>query len=254
MSGPLPLGWVQLVVAAGLVVVAVALARAWRVGVSGALSWGAVRAVAQLLAVGYVLRWIFEARSFAWVLGAFAVMLGVAAWTASRRPSRRIPGLLPLTAAALAVGAGATTLAVTALVVRADPWWAPRYFLPLAGMIAGNAMNAAALAAERLQAELGSRRDEVEEILALGATPRQAAAPAVRAATRAALVPTINAMLTVGIVSLPGMMTGQMVAGADPGTAARYQILVTFMLATAATVSAVMLAAMASRRFFTAAW
>ena len=252
MTGAVPLGWLALLTAAGLVVVSAALLRAWRVGNELDFVWGAVRTVAQLLAVGFVLRWIFDAAAVIWVGLAFAVMLSAASVTASRRVE--VPGLLGISALSLAIGSGLTTLAVTALVVRADPWWAPRYFLPLAGMIVGNAMNAAALAADRLHAEMRARRDLIEELLALGATPRQAGAGAVRAALRAALLPTVNAMLTVGLVSLPGMMTGQMVAGADPEAAARYQIVVMFMLTSATTVSAMILAGLVRRRFFNAAW
>lgn len=251
---PIELGATNLLTGAALVVISAALLWALRVGNQLELVWGAVRTVAQLLAVGYVLRWIFESDAVWWVLAAFAVMLAVASWTASRRTERPMPGLLGTSAIALAVGSGATTFAVTALVVRADPWWDPRYFLPLAGMIVGNAMNAAALASERLHAEVRGRRAEIEELLALGASPRQASAAAVRAATRAGLVPTINAMMTVGLVSLPGMMTGQMIAGAEPTTAARYQIVVMFMLAAATTIAAVLLAGLMARRFFTAAW
>jgi putative ABC transport system permease protein len=114
-------------------------------------------------------------------------------------------------------------------------------------------MNAAALTAERLQSEIALREREIEELLSLAATPRQAVAPALRAAIRASLIPTINSMLTVGLVALPGMMTGQMVAGADPNIAARYQIVVMFMLAAATTVSAVLLGALMYGRFFTTA-
>lgn len=254
MSGPIPLSAEQLVAGAALVVCAIALLRALRVGNETDFVWGAIRTVAQLLLVGYVLRWIFDARALIWVALAFAVMLSAAAWTASRRTRRPVPGLLGISGLALALGSGLTTFAVTALIVRADPWWDPRYFLPLAGMIIGNAMNAAALAAERLQAEISGRRGEIEEILALGGSPRQATAEALRTSLRAALVPTVNAMLTVGLVSLPGMMTGQMIAGAEPTTAARYQIVVMFMLTSATTISAIVLGLLLYRRFFTGAW
>lgn len=252
--GPLPLGPLQLVAAGALVVLSIALVRARRVGLEIDFAWGAARTTAQLLLVGFVLRRIFEADAIVWVLLAFAVMLAAASWTASRRPSEKIPGLLAVSAIALAVGAGITTFAVTAFVVRADPWWAPRYFLPLAGMIVGNAMNAAALTAERLQADIAAHTGEIDELLALGARPRRAIARHSRAAIRAGLVPTINAMLTVGLVSLPGMMTGQMVAGADPTIAARYQIVVMFMLTAATTISAILLAGLLANRFFTAHW
>jgi len=252
--GPLPLEWSHLLAAAALVAVAVGCTRTFRLGLEVDYLWAAARTVAQLLLVGYVLLWIFDQDAVAFVALAFAVMLGTATWTAARRVGYRVPGIFASTGFALSVGCGLTTFAVTALVVRADPWWAPRYFLPLAGMIVGNSMNAAALTAERLASEIASRERQIDELLALGASPRQAVAPALRAAMRAALIPTINSMLTVGLVALPGMMTGQMIAGADPNVAARYQIVVMFMLASATTISAVMLGAMLYGRFFTAAW
>lgn len=256
MTQPPELGLLQLLAAGALVVTSIALVQVFRLGLALDYTWAALRTTAQLLLVGYVLRWIFAEHAVGWVLAAFAVMLSAATWTAARRTTeaRRPSGLLARTGLALAVGSGLTTFAVTAFVVRADPWWEPRYFLPLAGMIVGNAMNAAALAAERLQSEISSRRREIEERLALAAAPRQAVRPALRSALRAALIPTVNSMLTVGLVSLPGMMTGQMVAGADPATAARYQIVVMFMLAAATTIAALLLGSLLYSRFFTDAW
>jgi putative ABC transport system permease protein len=180
--GPLPLDWLQLVAAASLIVVAIACARVFRLGLELDFAWATARTVAQLLLVGYVLLWIFEQDAAVYVALAFAVMLGTATWTASRRVERPVPGLLASSGIALAIGCGATTLAVTAFIVRADPWWSPRYLLPLAGMIVGNSMNAAALTAERLQSEIALREREIEELLSLAATPRQAVAPALRAA------------------------------------------------------------------------
>ncbi len=253
-GGPLPLEWSHLLAALALIVASIGAVRAFRVGLERDIAWGATRTVAQLLLVGYVLLWIFEQDVAVFVLLAFCIMLGTATWTATRRIKRPVPGMLSASAIALGLGCGATTFAVTAFVVRADPWWAPRYFLPLAGMIVGNAMNASALAAERLQSELTARQREVEELLALGGSPRQAVAPALRAAVRASLIPMINSMMTVGLVALPGMMTGQMVAGADPNVAARYQIVVMFMITCATTLAAVLLGATLSGRFFTDAW
>ncbi len=253
MNGPAALGPENLAVAAALVLLSIALTRAFHLGLTRHYLWASLRALVQLLLVGYVLRYILDARSPWLVLLAFGIMLAAAVWTAVGRGGRRVPGLLSATTAALALGAGATTIAVTAFVVRAVPWWSPRYSLPLAGMIIGNAMNAAALTAERLQAEVRLRRDEIEELLALGATARQAIEGALRASLRSALIPTINSMLVVGVVSLPGMMTGQIIAGADPIGAARYQIVVVFMLSASTAIAAVLLGALVYRRFFTEA-
>ena len=115
MSEPLPLGPAHLVAAAALVAVAVALVRVGRLGLERDYLWAATRTVAQLLLVGYVLRWIFAADALLWVLAAFAAMLAVASRTAAKRVKRPPPGLLSAAAIALAVGSGVTTFAVTAL-------------------------------------------------------------------------------------------------------------------------------------------
>jgi putative ABC transport system permease protein len=120
-------------------------------------------------------------------------------------------------------------------------------------MIVGNAMNAAALAADRLAGEMELRRAEVEAYLALGASSKHASREPVRRALRAALIPTVNSLMVVGIVALPGMMTGQIIAGASPLVAVRYQIVVMFMLASAVAASASIVTLWYRRTFFTAA-
>jgi len=248
------LSWQSLTMAGALVVLAIAVSRSFKLGLELDYVWASVRTVAQLLLVGHVLLWIFEQQQMLWVLLAFAVMLGAASITAARRGNRKLPGLLVSSGLAMTIGCGVTVVAVAVMVVRADPWWSPRYFLPLAGMIVGNSMNAAALTAERLVAEAVSRSSDIEELLALGATPRQASAGCMRVAIRAGMIPMINSMLTVGLVSIPGMMTGQMIAGADPSGAARYQILVMFMLAASTTMCAVILGTLLYRSLFNAQW
>jgi putative ABC transport system permease protein len=148
------------------------------------------------------------------------------------------------------IGSGLTLVYVGAVVVRMDPWYNPRYLIPLFGMIVGNAMNAAALAAERLDAEMRNRRTEVEAYLALGASAERAAREPVRRALVASLIPTINGLMVVGIVSLPGMMTGQILAGASPLLAVRYQIVVMFMLASSVAITSAAVTLWSRSRFF----
>jgi putative ABC transport system permease protein len=138
-------------------------------------------------------------------------------------------------------------------VLRLQNWHNPRYLIPLFGMITGNAMNGAALAAERLGSEMEARRAEVEAYLALGASPARASADAVRRALAAALIPSVNGLMVVGLVTLPGMMTGQILAGASPLLAVRYQIVVAFMLAGAVAATAAIVVLWYRKRFFTAA-
>src|SRR5262249_16118917 len=141
--------------------------------------------------------------------------------------------LVIITGVALLVASGVTLLYVSTLVVRVAPWYNPQYMIPLFGMIVGSAMNAAAIAAERLHREIMARRAEIEPYLALGPHAHHPSRPAVRQAMRASLIPTVNGLMVVGVVTLPGMMTGQILAGASPLLAIRYQIVVAFMQAAA---------------------
>jgi len=254
LSSPIiEISWVELVGAAGLILLAVGLARWQGTGMVGSLLVGGLRTVVQLIAVGYVLVYIFDINRWYWVVAALLVMTAVATREAVRRQDQRPAALYGITGTALLVGSGLTLFYVSAVVVQVEPWYNPRYLIPLFGMIVGNAMNAAALAAERLAAELSGRRGEVEAYLALGADSVEAAREAVRTAIRAALIPTVNSLMVVGIVALPGMMTGQILGGVSPLTAVRYQIVVMFMLAASVTLAAVMVTLGYRRRFFTAA-
>lgn len=257
-AGVIDVSWIDLALAFGLILVAVAVSRWRRLDLERGFLVGAVRAVVQLVAVGYILVYIFAANHWWLVLLALAVMLLSATSTAARRPRKaKAAGdrrtLWTIGGTSMLVGSGLTLAYVTQVILRVEPWYEPQYLIPLFGMIVGNAMNAAALGAERLGSELEARRGEVEAYLALGATPARAAAESERRAMTAALIPTINGLMTVGLVQLPGMMTGQILAGVSPVLAIRYQVVVMFMLAgaTALTTAAVVL--WYRRSFFTSA-
>ncbi|HEY0779463.1 MAG TPA: iron export ABC transporter permease subunit FetB [Gemmatirosa sp.] len=260
-AGPVDVPWPALALAAALVLVAVGIARWQRLGLARRFAVGAVRATVQLVAVGYLLTGLFAADRWWLVLLALAAMLAAATQTAASRP--KLAGeartgaargaLVQASGLALLLGAGLTLAYVDAVVLRVRPWYDARYLVPLFGMILGNAMNGAALAAERLASELQLRRGEVEAWLALGASPAQATAEAARQAMTAALLPAANALTVVGIVQLPGMMTGQILAGQSPLLAVRYQLVVVFMLAGATAATAWIVVQRYRAAFFTAA-
>ncbi len=250
---PIDISWMDLGFAAALVLVAAGIAAWQRVGLARGFLIGAVRAVVQLSIVGYVLVYLFAVRRWYLVLLALLVMLLAATKTATDRQKTNRRALAMIGGTAMLIGAGITLAYVDIAVVRVHPWYDPQYLIPLFGMIIGNAMNGAALAAERLTSEMTARRSEIEAYLALGGTPERASREAVRRAIGAALIPGVNGLMVVGLVALPGMMTGQILAGASPLLAIRYQIMVAFMLAGAVAITVVVVVLWFRRRFFTAA-
>ncbi len=210
-----------------------------------------IRLVVQLVLLGLVLEWVFSTDSVG-VVGVIAlIMLLVSAQTVGER--------LKGSGWALKVESFTALAIVTALVMaialkwglRNDPWYSPRVVVPLLGMVLGNSVTAIALAAERFHSDLNADRDLVELRLSLGATSRQAALPALRNAVRAALTPAINNMTIAGIVSIPGMTTGQILAGARVQDAIRYQILVYLAMTATITLTTLLLLRMRLGRYFT---
>ncbi len=177
--------------------------------------YAVARMLGQLLVIGYFLGYIFSANN-AWIIVAvLTVMVLASSWIALRTVEKQRKQLYLAVLISLLLG-GATTLAlVTQGVLQLQPWYQPRYMIPLAGMIFANAMNAISLAAERYHDETGRGADH---------------AAARNAAFRTALIPITNSLFAVGLVSLPGMMTGQILSGVDPLIAARYQIMVMAMI------------------------
>ena len=254
MKQVLDLSITDMLVSLSLVLAALVVSLRHGLALERTILWGVLRTVVQLAAVGYLVHAIFALDHPLPVMGLLIVMLLVAAWTAtSRQPFARLP-LYPLTLASLAFGAGVVIFLVVVVIVGARPWYDPRYMIPLGGMILGNAMNSTALGLERLERELRQGRRRVEAVLALGGSPAQAGAEAERQSIRAALIPMLNSMMVVGLVQLPGLMTGQILAGVDPLVAVRYQVLVMFMLLAGNALSTGVAVRHTRNRYFTAAW
>jgi len=249
-GGVVAIGWPQLLLASGFVVVTGLLGVWMQLGVTKDLAVATVRTYVQLLLLGLVLRWAFAANKWWWVVGILTIMTVAAARIIIKRAPDAPSGLFLAAVTSMAVTGITVTFAVTGLVVGAEPWYSPRYVIPIAGMVLGNSMNGIALSLERVFADLDARADEIRALTALGATPWEAAHPSIRAALRAGLIPAINSMAAAGIVFIPGMMTGQVLAGADPLEATKYQIVVMLMVAAAEIIGAVLAVLMSYRRRF----
>lgn len=236
--------------ALGLIVAAIALSSWQKLGLEGSLALAAGRTIAQLTVVGYFLGAVFAFKSPWAVLAVLGGMLVIAAIVARNRISQKIPRLLPLIAGSILVSTALTLTYTTLLIVQPQPWYDPQTIIPLAGIVLGNAMNGAAIAGDRLVSTLNSSQLEIETHLSLGATPQQAVAHYRRDAIKAGLIPTINSMMVVGLVTLPGIITGQLLGGANPIQAAAFQMLILFMLAFATLLTTILVTQGLLRQFF----
>lgn len=248
--GAIPLTSVDLAIACSLVLVVGAISVALRLDLERKLALASVRTVVQLLLVGYVLQWVFDVDRPLILFAIISLMVLAAGRAAVNRSSRDFRGAHWRAFITLTLSGLLTTFTVTGAVIGVEPWYQPQYVIPLLGMVLGNGLTAISLCIDSLLEALDDRRDLVEMELALGATAWEAATSHLSGAVRRGMIPIINSMMVVGIVSLPGMMTGQILAGADPLEAIKYQIVVMFMLAAATSLGCVMVALLLFRALF----
>lgn len=246
-----PISYLGLVIAAALVMIPALIAFVLRLGLLSRLAIASLRTVVQLALIGLVLTWVFAHRQWYWAAALVASMVINAGIAAVRRTERRFPGIWLSGLVAVTVSSVLTTFVVVEVVIGTPGWFEARYVIPLLGMVLGNALTGVSLCLDRLMADFAEKRDQIEGWLALGATRWEAARPHVRAAIGTGMIPMLNAMSVVGLVSLPGMMTGQIIAGAPPMQAVKYQIVVMFMLAAATSLAALLAGVAAYRRLVT---
>ena len=208
------ISWLGLLLAMVPTAIVIMIMARWSAGAKTGL-YATVRMLLQLLLIGYVLVYIFEADHPAIIVGVLVIMLAAASWISIRPVRNKQPHVFTDALLAISVSGVLTLALISQLVIGVEPWFSPRYVVPLAGMIFAGAMNAVSLAAERLQAETERGTAVVE---------------ARRIALQASLIPIINSLFAVGLVALPGMMTGQILSGVSPLIAAKYQIVVMSML------------------------
>lgn len=210
----------------------IALMWRWSFGVAKPL-YATARMLLQLALVGYVLVYIFDAESGFVIIGVLTVMLVAASWIALNPVPALRRELFVTSLLAISIGGGFTLLLITQGVLQLDPWYRPSYMIPLAGMIFSSSMTNISLALERFYAEIEKGCDALS---------------ARNIAFRAAMIPIVNSFFAVGLISLPGMMTGQILSGVSPLVAVRYQVMVMSMIFGAAGLSTIFVLAMQTRR------
>ncbi len=251
-SSVMDLPLANLAIAYVFVLLLLVLSKARGVGREKLILLATTRMTVQLTAMGFVLMFVFERPSWWITLLMLAVMLGFAVYNAAKRV--KIPmsrELKRLMAVCMVAGYLVTAGVFLFAVLRVEPWFDPQYCIPVSGMIVGNAMTGIALGAKKLCAGMREKRTMVENSLMLGASPRAATREIVNDAFDSAILPTMNNMLTMGIVSLPGMMTGQILSGTFPLTAIKYQIGIMLAILGCTALTVVLFVTLGYQTFFT---
>lgn len=234
------IGWIELFASTSLMLVAAVVSLRLRLGVTKSIVISTIRGFLQLFAMALVLVYLFQYQSW-WLVGIVLICMTVfATQIATSRVKGVVVGIWPSVYATLLVSGILMALITVEGVIKPDPWFSARQLVPITGMSLGNSATAAAIAIERLFSDLDFRQGEILALTAMGATPREAAMPSLKRAIVAGITPSLASLSAAGIVQIPGTMSGQILSGADPIMAAKYQILV-LMLASAATTVAMVI-------------
>lgn len=253
MDLPADLNLIRFGWALGLIVMALALVVWQQLGLEWTFLTAAGRMIGQLLVAGYVLAFVFALNDPVLVAIALLVMLLVVTLFTRNRISPKLPHLLPWVGGALFLSTAFTVSYSLVVVIRPDPWYAPQFWIPLTAILLSNAVTTAAIAGERFLSALNANALEIETHLSLGATPQQAIAAYRREALKAGLVPILNTMTIAGMVTLPGIYTGQLLGGANPFGAALLQILIFLMMALSTLIATILILQGIYRQHFNAA-
>ncbi|MEK6233734.1 MAG: iron export ABC transporter permease subunit FetB [Planctomycetales bacterium] len=251
MIGYVELTYWQVALAAALILVNAGVSAALGLRMEKSLLIASARTIVQLLMVGLVLQWVFQLDRWYLVAGLACLMTLIAGATAVSRNERHYPGVWLNTIISMWASAWfVTAFALFAVMQGVEKWYQPQYAIPLLGMVLGNTLNGISVGLNAFTETLTTRRDQVESLLALGATRWEAARAPIQHAVRTGMTPIINSMMIVGVVSLPGMMTGQLVSGMEPIQSVKYQIVIMFLIASATALGVVGVVLLSFLRLF----
>lgn len=231
------MSYLALSIALIFVVLPIVLSKTLNLGLERDTIIAVVRSIVQLLAVGYILTFVFDSKNIIYIFLMITIMI-VAATQNARKKGASITGItwkLVVTLVFIEVLTQSILLGFKIIPSTAQ------YIIPISGMVIGNSMVLAILFLNRFTAEVETHQDETELILSLGGTPKQAIQTQLITSIKASMLPTIESQKTIGLVQLPGMMSGQIIAGADPIQAVQFQLLILFLLLTTASVTSAML-------------
>ncbi|WP_037585707.1 ABC transporter permease [Stenoxybacter acetivorans] len=240
----------DLAIASVLVLISAAISLWLKLGLTQRIAVAAVRTVVQLSLVGLVLKWVFSANQWYWVVGIVMLMTVIAGISARSHSAWIYRGMTQDALSSVWLSSWLVAAIGLFLVLHVRPWYEPQYVIPIIGMILGNSLTGISLCLDRLTQDLYSRRGHVEMLLSLGASAWEAYRDTARRAVISGMLPTINSMSVVGLVSLPGMMTGQILAGGAPDQAVRYQVVMLFVICAGSALGCMLCALLVFRRLF----
>lgn len=217
------------------VLIPLVLSKTLKLGLEKDTIIATIRSIVQLFAIGYILKFVFDSDSFIYLLLMILLMI-VAATLNARKKGKGIKGITWKIALTLVVVECVTQGILVGLKIIPPT---SQYIIPISGMLIGNAMVTTILFLNRFSAEIESNNDEIELILSLGGTPKQAIHRLLINGIKASMIPTIESQKTIGLVQLPGMMSGQIIGGQDPIQAVQFQILILLGLLTTVTISSI---------------
>ena len=244
------LSYGQVCLAALLIVMNGLISVLLRLGLERRLLLAAVCTVVQLLFIGLVLEWVFRVDRWYVVVALLLAMTLTAGIAAVLRAHIRYPGVWRNSIVSVWLSSWLMGSFALFVIMPAKPWYSPQHVIPLVGMILGNSLSGISLGLDRLGGELATRRTHVETLLSLGGTRWEAAREPIRQSVRTGMIPIVNSMMVVGIISLPGMMTGQLLAGIAPIHAVKYQIVIMFLIASGTALGVVSAVLLSYRRLF----
>ena len=250
--GVIALSPLDLALASTMVLLLAWISRRMQFGIEKRLLISALRTTVQLTLIGFVLKVLFENATLIWVALLAVLMLLIAGREVMARQERRFAGWWGYGVGTLSmfISSFAVTVLALSILIQPEPWYLPQYAIPLLGMLLGNTMNGIALGLDRLTTSAWQQRAQIEARLMLGYTAAGAIEDIRRDSMRIGLVPIVNAMAAAGVISLPGMMTGQILAGAPPLEAVKYQILIMFLIASGTGFGTLGAVWLGSRRLF----
>ncbi|HCH26565.1 MULTISPECIES: ABC transporter permease [Psychrobacter] len=240
----------DIALASSLILMVLMVSWRLRLHLTKTLLMAALRTVVQLSFIGLILAWVFAREQWYEVLSILTIMTLIAGSAAKNRVKRRYKGLFIDTLLAVSVSAVLVTAIAILVILEVQPWYTPQFVIPILGLILGNSLTAISLTSNQLINAFYEQQARIEMMLSLSATPFEAVHEQIRTAIINGMTPTLNSMLVVGVVSLPGMMTGQILAGADPTQAIRYQIVTMFLICVSSTLGCTISALLTYRRFF----